>query len=55
MRLGGLAPNAGHLVHMPSHIYLRTGDWEESVKSNDLAIEADRKLFCKRAANRGLY
>jgi len=54
MRLGGLAPSAGHLVHMPSHIYLRTGDWEESVKSNELAIEADRNYQLK-SGSRGLY
>lgn len=54
MRLGGLAPNAGHLVHMPSHIYLRVGDWEESVKSNDLAIEADRNYQLK-SGSKGLY
>jgi tetratricopeptide (TPR) repeat protein len=54
MRLGGLAPNAGHLVHMPSHIYLRTGDWEESIKSNDLAIEADRNYQLK-SGSQGLY
>jgi tetratricopeptide (TPR) repeat protein len=54
MRLGGLAPNAGHLVHMPSHIYLRTGDWDEAVKSNDLAIEADRNYQLK-SGSKGLY
>jgi tetratricopeptide (TPR) repeat protein len=54
MRLGGLAPNAGHLVHMPSHIYLRTGDWAESVKSNDLAIIADRNYIEKSGA-KGIY
>jgi tetratricopeptide (TPR) repeat protein len=54
MRLGGLAPSAGHLVHMPSHIYLRTGDWDESVKSNELAIEADRNYQLK-SGSRGLY
>lgn len=53
-RLLGLAPNAGHLVHMPSHIYLRTGDWDEAVKSNDLAIEADRSYQLK-SGSRGLY
>ncbi len=54
MRLGGIAPNAGHLVHMPSHIYLRTGDWDDAVKSNDLAIEADRNYQLK-SGSRGLY
>jgi len=53
-RLLGLAPNAGHLVHMPSHIYLRTGDNEVAVKSNELAIEADRRYITKSGAT-GVY
>jgi tetratricopeptide (TPR) repeat protein len=53
-KLMGLAPNAGHLVHMPSHIYLRTGEWAEAVKSNDLAIIADRNYIAKAGAT-GLY
>ena len=53
-RLGGLAPNAGHLVHMPSHIYLRTGDLAEAAESNEKAIVADRNYIQKSGAN-GLY
>ncbi len=53
-RLLGLAPNAGHLVHMPSHIYLRTGDHDVAVKSNDLAIVADRK-YIQRSGATGVY
>ena len=53
-RLGYLAPNAGHLVHMPSHIYLRTGDWKEAVTSNDKAIVAD-KNYLARSGTFGLY
>ncbi|MEO5860326.1 MAG: hypothetical protein ABIR33_15435 [Pyrinomonadaceae bacterium] len=53
-RLLGLAPNAGHLVHMPSHIYLRTGDNDVAVKSNDLAIVADRK-YIERSGSNGVY
>ena len=53
-RLGALAPAAGHLVHMPSHIYLRTGDFVEAAKSNDLAIVADRNYIAKSGAA-GLY
>src|SRR5215204_2238052 len=53
-RLMGLAPNAGHLVHMPSHIYLRTGDHDVAVKSNDLAIVADRRYLEKSGAQ-GVY
>lgn len=53
-RLLGLAPSAGHLVHMPSHIYLLTGDHEQAVKSNELAIVADRNYIQKSGAN-GIY
>lgn len=53
-RLMGLAPNAGHLVHMPSHIYLRTGDFDEAAKSNDAAIIADRNYIAK-SGSKGLY
>src|ERR1041385_3728963 len=40
-RLPGLAPGAGHLVHMPAHIYSRVGDQEAAAGSNDSAIAAD--------------
>lgn len=53
-RLMGLAPSAGHLVHMPSHIYLRTGDFDDAVKSNDAAIVADRNYIQKSGAQ-GIY
>ncbi|HKX83504.1 MAG TPA: tetratricopeptide repeat protein [Pyrinomonadaceae bacterium] len=53
-RLLGLAPSAGHLVHMPSHIYLLTGDHENAVKSNELAIVADRTYIQRSGAN-GIY
>ena len=53
-RLLGLAPSAGHLVHMPSHIYLRTGDHYEAKISNELAIEADRK-YLRRSGATGVY
>ena len=41
-RLAALAPAAGHLVHMPGHIYIRTGDFDAAVKTNQLAAAADR-------------
>jgi tetratricopeptide (TPR) repeat protein len=53
-RLGWLAPNAGHLVHMPSHIYIRTGDYTAAAKSNADAIVADRNYIEKTGA-KGLY
>ena len=42
-RLAALAPAAGHLVHMPSHIYLRIGDYPAAVRSNEQAIAADQE------------
>src|SRR5579863_7592910 len=34
-KLASLAPNAGHIVHMPAHVYIRTGDYEAAVKTNE--------------------
>lgn len=53
-RLGRLAPAAGHLVHMPSHIYIRTGDYVEAARSNADAIVADRAYF-ERNGKGGVY
>lgn len=53
-RLGKVAPKAGHLVHMPSHIYIRTGDYAEAAQSNVDAIAADREYITKTGAQ-GLY
>ena len=44
-RLAALAPNAGHLVHMPAHVYIRTGDFESGVKTNQAAAAADRSYM----------
>jgi tetratricopeptide (TPR) repeat protein len=37
-RLGKLTPGLSHTVHMPSHIYLRTGEFEKGIKVNEEAI-----------------
>ncbi|MBC8005544.1 MAG: hypothetical protein H7X84_08710 [Verrucomicrobia bacterium] len=37
----GLVPGAGHLLHMPSHIYIRTGDYHKGTLSNIQAIKKD--------------
>jgi tetratricopeptide (TPR) repeat protein len=42
-RLRTLVPGAGHLVHMPAHIYIRTGRYWDSVEANRAAIAADAK------------
>ena len=41
-RLETLAPRAGHLIHMPAHIYFRVGDYAGAARSNALAAEIDR-------------
>ncbi len=41
-RLAAMAPTAGHLVHMPAHVYIRTGDYEAAVQTNEKAAVADR-------------
>ena len=44
-RLQTLVPGAGHLVHMPAHIYMRTGDYAGAAKANAAAGETDRAYF----------
>ena len=44
-RLAALAPGAGHLVHMPAHIYYRIGMYKESLASNKRAIAVDERYF----------
>ena len=47
-RLATIAPAAGHLVHMPSHIYIRTGDYDASAEANSKAIVADKQYLALR-------
>ena len=44
-RLETLVPAAGHLVHMPAHTYMRTGDYAGAVKANAIAADVDRKYI----------
>ncbi len=53
-RLESLVPGAGHLVHMPSHIYIRVGRYADAVDSNADAVAADRVYF-ERAPRPALY
>ena len=41
-RLAAMAPAAGHLVHMPGHVYIRTGDYDLAIQTNEKAAAADR-------------
>ena len=53
-KLASLAPNAGHIVHMPAHVYIRTGDYEAAVKTNEKAAEVDR-AYIKATGVQGIY
>ena len=50
----GLVPAAGHLLHMPSHIYIRTGDYHKGSLANFRAIQADESYITACSAQ-GLY
>ena len=54
MRLGSIMPGAGHIVHMPSHIFLRLGDFQSSATVNETASEVDRK-YIERSGAKGVY
>lgn len=53
-RLAALAPAAGHLVHMPAHIYVRTGDFDAAVATNVNAAGADEK-YLAASGSQGMY
>jgi tetratricopeptide (TPR) repeat protein len=57
-RLLPLMPGAGHLVHMPAHIYWRIGRYVDAVDANARAVKADQAYFAKREPSpiyRSLY
>jgi tetratricopeptide (TPR) repeat protein len=45
-------PGSGHLVHMPSHIYVNTGRFAEAAAANERAIAADARYFAKAPPTR---
>ncbi len=53
-RLGDLVPGAGHLVHMPGHIYIRVGRYADAVAANEKAVLADNAYVAQCHAQ-GLY
>jgi tetratricopeptide (TPR) repeat protein len=52
--LRGLVPDAGHLVHMPGHIYLRVGRYADSLKVNIEAGSADES-YINQCQVQGFY
>ena len=53
-KLAKLAPNAGHLVHMPAHIYYRLGRYKDSLATNQVAVKVDEG-YIKQFAPQGVY
>jgi tetratricopeptide (TPR) repeat protein len=47
-RLGKLMPGAGHLVHMPTHIYIKLGQWDLAAEHNAHALHADEQFISER-------
>ena len=55
-RLAALMPGAGHLVHMPAHIYIRVGRYADAIALNEHAVHADEVLLeGPGVARRGAY
>jgi tetratricopeptide (TPR) repeat protein len=53
-RLARLMPGVGHMVHMPAHIYIRVGRWNDAVKANQHAIHTD-EMFIEGQHPMGVY
>ena len=53
-RLRDLVPAAGHLVHMPAHIYMRVGRYHDATIANERAIDSDRN-YTTQCHAKGLY
>lgn len=53
-RLRDLQPGLGHLVHMPSHIDVRLGEWEKAITANEKAVAADDR-YRAQSPTQGFY
>lgn len=54
-RLAALMPAAGHLVHMPGHIYIRVGRYEDAIDANQHAVHADETYIRDQRPGAGMY
>jgi tetratricopeptide (TPR) repeat protein len=54
-RLRGALPGAGHLVHMPSHIYYRVGRYLDALTVNKTAVTVDESYLTATSAPMGVY
>jgi tetratricopeptide (TPR) repeat protein len=54
-RLASLMPGAGHLVHMPAHVYVRVGRWADAIRANEHAIHTDETFIMDQHPAAGMY
>jgi tetratricopeptide (TPR) repeat protein len=54
-RLAGLMPGAGHIVHMPGHIYIRVGRYADAIRANEHAVHADETYIQDQRPGVGVY
>jgi len=54
-RLRGAVPGAGHLVHMPSHIYYRVGRYLDALGDNKTAMAVDETYLAANEVPMGVY
>jgi tetratricopeptide (TPR) repeat protein len=54
-RLASLMPGAGHLVHMPAHIYVRVGRYQDAIETNQHAVHADETYIADQRPGIGMY
>jgi tetratricopeptide (TPR) repeat protein len=53
--LGTLAPGSGHLVHMPAHVYIRVGRYNDATLANLSASKADKAFLAVCSGSNGAY
>ncbi|HET9582247.1 MAG TPA: tetratricopeptide repeat protein [Gemmatimonadota bacterium] len=53
-RLAGLMPGAGHIVHMPAHIYIRVGRYNDAIEANVHAVHTD-ETYIMDTGPTGIY
>jgi tetratricopeptide (TPR) repeat protein len=54
-RLARLMPGAGHLVHMPGHIYIRVGRYADAIAANEHALHSDETYIADQQPAMGVY
>ena len=54
-RLAALMPGAGHMVHMPGHIYIRVGRYNDAIMANEHAVHTDMTYMAAENPGPGVY